>query len=301
MRQNIFIVFVFFISVVLCGMHVFPRNVLVPPADLRKSISILEATQFTQLCQRALQDEATFQKFKSDPRYTLLYGGYSYEDGAQFLEELRQKAPDLVRRIGEFSTVDKVGGPLRYHYEEVGEVSPSLLRSLVIAADLRLHYGDLKGLHVVEIGPGGGELASVLLRIFDFGSYTAVDAPIHLNLVEKALYKQGITRAQFIPSDSAPALGRVDLIISDRLFAQMGWMTQSRLVDGLIARAGKAYFICSTTLHHEHVLPLDPSHLKEKLGGHLAKKGLSMQEEMISPSDYLLVWGVSSQKSLPLP
>jgi hypothetical protein len=65
-----------------------------------------------------------------------------------------------------FKINDLVGSPTTYVYHRFGRISPSTLRYVKVASDLRRLFGDLTGAKVAEIGVGYGGQLLVLDQIF---------------------------------------------------------------------------------------------------------------------------------------
>ena len=78
-----------------------------------------------------------FLNFKRNEDYRFVLEHVSYEQGREYLEILRSEAPDFVEGVNRFLVNDIVGNPIRFFYEGAGLVSPTTLRYLKVASDLR--------------------------------------------------------------------------------------------------------------------------------------------------------------------
>jgi putative sugar O-methyltransferase len=82
---------------------------------------------------------------------------------------------------------DETGDPRRCFYGAIRRLaSPTTLRYLKFASDMRILFGTLDGLHVVEVGGGYGGLSKVLFDVFPhIAGYAVFDLPEVLPLIEK--------------------------------------------------------------------------------------------------------------------
>lgn len=82
-------------------------------------------------------------------------------------------------------------------------------------ADLTHHFGDLRQMHIVELGAGGeGVFCKALHDSTGFASYTIIDVPEQLEAARSYLNAQGIDRVFFITSDELDSIQQCDLLLS---------------------------------------------------------------------------------------
>src|SRR6516162_8420370 len=128
-----------------------------------------------------------FLNFKRNEDYRFVLEHVSYEQGREYLEILRSEASDFVEGVDRFLVNDIVGNPIRFFYEGAGLVSPTTLRYLKVASDLRQLFGDLNAVQVGEIGVGYGGQLLILDQIYEFQRYDLYDLPPVLRLTSRYL------------------------------------------------------------------------------------------------------------------
>src|ERR1700686_5317941 len=111
---------------------------------------------YSEIARRAAQNDRAFAKFKRNPFYCSILEHVSARQGAQYLEQVQKKWPQLIDEIEKFKVNDEVGDPICFTYPRVGQVSPTTLRYLKVACDLRELFGELNAFHIAEIGCGYG-------------------------------------------------------------------------------------------------------------------------------------------------
>ncbi len=111
----------------------------------------------------------------------------SCQSGREFLDFVLQNDPNLIPLFDKFRENDLIGDPVCFDYGEYGKFSPTTLRYIKIASDLKQQFGDLSQLHIVEIGGGYGGQCKALSDLTGFASYTLIDLPEALALARKYL------------------------------------------------------------------------------------------------------------------
>src|SRR5579863_3958200 len=81
---------------------------------------IYDQSVFTESCLKAISNEEFFASFKRDPFYSLLYQGYSFEEGVGFLRAIESEHPSLIAHFDAFRSSDAIGNPRTYDYGKHG-------------------------------------------------------------------------------------------------------------------------------------------------------------------------------------
>lgn len=119
---------------------------------------------------------ASFDQFRKDTGNGTRFDNISHRRGLKYITDIRTKYPDLLSMMEIFRKNDSLGNPEVYDYHDIGTFSPTTLRYISIAADLRAKYGDkLRSMRIVEFGKGYGGLCSILAKMTGFSSYTLID------------------------------------------------------------------------------------------------------------------------------
>lgn len=145
------------------------------------------------------------------------------------------------------------------------KVSGLLMRYLGKVADLERLFGNLDGMHLIEIGVGFGGFASVLLRMHPgIASYTLVDLPEVLNIAQRYLSEAHVaTKIRYISAAPCknllpaatlaslfePRAQGYDLAISMYAFAEVALPWRQAYFEKILARSTRGFI--SDHIHHE--------------------------------------------------
>ena len=195
---------------------------------------------YCQWCQKAVDEIETFATFKSGKPYNGVLEHVSYEQGVEYLQFILAHYPDLVQQFDAFRTNDLIGGPVQYPYGEYGLFSPSTLRYIKTAGDLRARFGDLRQMHIVEIGGGYGGQCKILADLCGFASYTIFDLAAPSALQKKYLSQFGVEAHCLEPRAFAELRDQYDLLISNYALGEIGRREQESYYP-VIHRADRGY------------------------------------------------------------
>lgn len=157
-----------------------------------KTTSLSDTVAYRLVCQEAATNPEVFKSFRRHPAYTRILEHVTRTQGEAYLNKLD---PWMVLHPEWFKKNDEHGDPMRFEYGDgVGLVSPTTLRYVKVATDLRNMFGSaIERAHVIEVGGGYGGQARILRALFPV-SYTILDLPEALMLAETYLKKFGIDK-----------------------------------------------------------------------------------------------------------
>jgi hypothetical protein len=231
----------------------------------RTNLSVSDNKVYPGVCRSAASNEEAFAEFKRHPVYNLIHEYTTFEEGSAYLDCITRQDPDLLDKIERFRQNDRLGNPKTFDYEKIGALSPSTLRYIKMAGDLRRAFGDLTGMRVIEIGGGYGGQCKILSDLFAFESYTIVDLPDSLALARTYLDKLGVPNVRFRSPEELTAKESYDLVISDYGFSSCNGPVQKRLLERVFAQTKKGYLVCASYPKHFRVRPLAKEDLLKKL------------------------------------
>ncbi len=104
------------------------------------------------------------------------------------------------------------------------EADLATLRSLKMAGDLKARFGDLRELHIVEIGGGDGRQCQTLSDLAGFASYTIID-----HLENQQAYEE-LENVHFLDIENFSNDKTYDLVISHLPFLHLPEETQNLLM-----------------------------------------------------------------------
>ena len=254
----------------------------------KTNLSISDNQVYPAVCRSAASDEEAFAHFKRHSIYNLIHEYTTFEEGTAYLEEIARAYPDLLGQIERFRQNDRLGDPKTFDYGSIGTLSPSTLRYIKIAGDLRRAFGDLTGMKVIEIGGGYGGQCKILSDLFAFESYTIVDLPESLALARTYLDKLGVAGVRFLSPKELSDKESCDLVISHYGISEYDRPLQKRLLERVVAHAKKSYLVCTSYPRHFRIKPLG----KEDLLKQLKTLGLSYQilpEEPLMGKNHFII------------
>lgn len=258
--------------------------------------SISERSAYPSLCQLAADNDDIFANFKSDPIYRQILEHVPYEIGLQYLNTVINDYPDLLPFFDEFRKNDSLGNPITYSYGEHGVFSPTTLRYIKVAGDLKEKFGDLSKMHIVEIGGGYGGQCTVLSSL-GFASYTLIDLPECIALSKKYLESMGIKNVIYIDSTNLENIGAYDLVISNYAFSEIDKTEQLSYLEKVIKSTPNGYMTLNFISQLFNLKSLSIEELVSILY-QAGKSGKVKKEHPLThPNNLLLFW----KPSLPPP
>jgi hypothetical protein len=245
---------------------------------------------YVRFVEMAVRDYRIFRTFKRHPDYRVVLEHVSQQDGAAYLKIISTEAPALLSNIEEFKENDLIGDPIVFEYGAFGRISPTTLRYVKVASDLKKLFGDLSALRIAEIGIGYGGQFLILDRLHRMGQYDLFDLPPVLELASK--YLEGhILNSCYRPL----TLNRTgndtqyDLVISNYAFSELPAPLQVKYIEKIIGRAKRGYLTMNSGYDSAARTgnKLQLAQLQELL------PAFEILEERPSsgPDNYIIVWG----------
>jgi len=200
---------------------------------------------YLRVCREAVENDEVFANFKNDFHYTKILEHVWFELGQEYLDQVKQDFPYLLEHMKRFATNDKVGNPTIYYYEDIDlTVSPTTLRYVKVLADLMNHFGRLDDMDIIEIGGGYGGQCKIIYDISRPKSYTIVDLPDVLHLINKYLKEFDIKNV--ILKEPRDKFGKqYDLCISNYSFTEVSREDQDYYKLNIIQRSLSGYMTCN--------------------------------------------------------
>jgi len=246
--------------------------------------------QYVASVKKAISNYSAFRKFKRDPHYQAILEHASKEQGDKCLEIIRSESPYLLDVIETFKINDLVGGATTYEFDGIGSISPSTLRYLKVASDLKNIFGEEIGDRVAEIGCGYGGQLLIADKILRFKQYDLFDLPPVLSLASMYL-ESHILNFAYKTTTLNQHQGDVnyDLVISNYAFSELPSQLQIRYIEKILSRSKRGYLTMNTgkteASRDQNKLTL------EDLRGYLPEFEVLNEVPLTSPNNYLIVWG----------
>lgn len=239
----------------------------------------------------AVTTPAVFDNFKQSPVYQEILEHTSEEQGRQYLEIIASQSPSFLGMMDRFAVNDLIGGASVVNFSEDCKVSPSTLRYVKVASDLKALFGDsIDDGHIAEIGVGYGGQRLILDQVYRFRSYDMFDLPPVLALVSKYLESHLLSSCYATKTlNTHDGAKRYDLVISNYAFSELPAAVQRLYVDKVLSKADRGYMTMNSGLpesfYSEGRMTLEELRV--------AIPGIRTLEENPSSfrGNYLLVWG----------
>lgn len=238
----------------------------------------------------ALSGYRQFSIFKQDPRYQQILEHASKEQGDICLDVIERESPDLIASIDSFKINDLVGGATTYEFKGIGSISPSTLRYLKVASDLKKHFGESIGERIAEIGVGYGGQLLIADRVFKFKQYDLFDLTTVLSLASRYIECHNLNAA-YLTTTLNQHCGDVeyDLVISNYAFSELPSKLQMSYIKKVLVKSKRGFLTMNSGKNNsafvEDKLSLD------ELKDLLPPFEIIPEIPLTHPENYILIWG----------
>ena len=257
-------------------------------SKLNRSIS--DDGSYVSAVKDAVASYTAFSQFKRDPRYTAILEHVSPQQGADYLQLINSNSPQLLSRLDEFKENDIEGGSVTVNYEGIGEISPSTLRYVKVASDIKTLFGDNIGGNIAEVGIGYGGQFFINDKILNFNEYHLFDLPPVLELASKYLECHILNNSyRTFTLNQHNGLINYELVISNYAFSELPSKLQIKYLTKVFSKSKKGYLTmnsgASDSAFKEDKLSL------EALNHYLPKFEIIEEKPLTFPGNYIIVWG----------
>ena len=194
---------------------------------------------YLQACRAASQGSDFFRGFKSHPAYRHVLEHVSYEEGKQYLDEIKI---DYTDKLDEIKENDALGTPVTCTYDGVGTISPTTIRYLKNTSDIVTKFGTSFN-SIVEIGGGYGGLCKVLSSFVDFEQYLLLDLEECNMLSRKYLSHFDLPTMSYQAEEIVELEDRFDLLISNYALSECNRETQMMYIERFVKNSDKFYLM----------------------------------------------------------
>jgi len=252
--------------------------------------SVSDTGPYVASVQKALSNYKNFTKFKLDPRYQAILEHCSQEQGKAYLEIIKTESPALITNIDIFKENDFIGGATTYEYKDIGAISPSTLRYLKVASDIKNIFGETIGDRIAEIGVGYGGQLLIADKVLKFKQYDLFDLPPVLRLTSKYIESHTLNAAYYTTSlNQHRGDVEYDLVISNYAFSELPSKLQLRYIEKILSKSKRGYLTMNSGKENS-------AFKEDKLSLSDLKKYLPsfeiLEEKPLTATDnYIIVWG----------
>jgi len=246
---------------------------------------------YLKAVQNATKDYKSFSNFKRSLNYREILEHVSKDQGQVYLDNIIQNSPDLLGNINIFKENDAVGNPIVYEYKGIGLISPTSLRYLKVASDLKIIFGEQIGDKIVEIGCGYGGQALINDRVFKIKQYKLIDLPPVLTLISKYLESYILNCAYETSTlNQISTADKYDLAISNYAFSELPGPLQRMYIEKILKNCKKGYLTMNSGKSDTKTDHLGRMTIKqlEKL---LPPFEILEEKPLTNNENYIIVWG----------
>lgn len=191
--------------------------------------------------------------FKHHPDYNLILEHASDEQGFGYLEAILKQTPEFIEIIDRFKLNDKVGNlervingrPTFRDYGPIKGISPSTLRYVKFASDLKYYFGEL-GENIAEIGTGYGGQCLILDQIFKWKRYFLFDLDLPLQLTSRYLENFLLNSSYTCTTLNQYWEKEIDFVLSTVAFSELPSKLQIRYLEKVISKSKKGYLLMNS-------------------------------------------------------
>ncbi len=232
-----------------------------------------------------------FKNFKRDKSYNKILEHVSEREGAEYLAILRRRNDGIFELARDtLLKSDEIGNPRKYDYGTGSSLSPTTLRYLKVASDLKLLFGELDGRKLAEIGGGYGGQCLVCDAVFNTGEYHVFDLPDVTKLVAKYL-ESFLLNGVYVPRTiNTAAPQEYDLVISNYAFSELPRAVQEVYIRKVLGRARRGYLTMNSGLA-DHAGRESAKLSLDELKTLLPEFEIFEEEPLTSEQNYIISWG----------
>lgn len=185
-----------------------------------------------------------------------------------------------------------VGNPIKYSFPGIGiRLSPTTLRYLKVASDLKLLFGNNLG-YVAEIGGGYGGQTLVNDQLLNVTCAKIFDLPIVNKLIDRYLNSHLLNGAYETTFINKELQTKYDLVISNYAFSELPMELQKVYIRKVVAQSSRGYLTMNSGLGGKRSIgKLNIFDLKE----HLPEFAIFDENPQTSEHNYIICWGHNSE------
>lgn len=253
-----------------------------------KGLSDSQVTFYEAAVNEILNSRAKLQRFRRIYDYREILEHVDFKLGKLYLKQITSMSPDITRNLELFKTNDSLGRPRTFKYGALGNISPTTLRYMAVAADIQRIFGSQQMNNIVEVGGGYGGQAAVLHKLNYFESYYIYDLPIVQKLIDSFLSNIGVSHVH-LPHIDDNTEKKYDLIISNYAFSELPRELQLRYLQNVISKSSRGYMLMNSG--KDNVTGRSDGKISlEELKHHIPNLVVSEEVPLTSPDNYLITW-----------
>jgi hypothetical protein len=260
-----------------------------PYFSISEELSDSQEGFYLQAVKKFLTDPNEFKKFRRDFNYREILEHVSYKLGKEYLLYGELKFPNFVEAVKKYTYLDDVGAPIKFHYTGIGKCSPTLIRYVYTAFEIRREIDFASVNSVAEIGVGYGGQFAVLQGECKLGSYIIYDLPEVVLLTKKYVEFSSIPNVLKVGDFNASVQPIFDMVISNYAFSELPRGIQEVYLKNVISKASRGYMIMNSGRTNHTGRSTGKMSLSE-ISSYLPQMRIIEENPLTSPDNYIIVW-----------
>jgi len=260
-----------------------------PYLSISDELSDSQEGFYLQAVKKFLTDPREFKKFRRDFDYREILEHVSFKLGKEYLQYGELKFPNFVETVKKYTYLDDVGSPVKFHYRGVGRCSPTLIRYVYTAFEIRREIDFASVNSVAEIGVGYGGQFAVLHGECKLGSYVIYDLPEVALLTKKYVESSSIPNILKVGHFNTSVQPIFDMVISNYAFSELPRSLQEVYLKNVISKASRGYMIMNSGRTNHTGRSTGKMSLNE-ISTYLPQIRIIEEDPLTSPDNYIIVW-----------
>jgi putative sugar O-methyltransferase len=254
--------------------------------EMSKSDS--ELTDYVDEVSKIINNSSLLVKFRRSQNYRMILEHLSFRDGLKYLQYMQSRGYRYEEHTHVLRKIDSYGKPRKFKYKGVGWVSPTSLRYLSIALDIREKFGRSIG-SIAELGVGYGGLVVALSEVCTIQRYSIFDLEEVLTLTDKYLVKVGVKTTVKLELLEHLDGEEWDLFVSNYAFSELPLDLQIEYCTQVMSKSKNGFMIMNsgfTNFTGRSLGKMDLSELKKRLPNSKVEE----ENPKTGKDNYLFTW-----------
>jgi putative sugar O-methyltransferase len=274
-------------------------SIIMEKVDFGKEFSGLSSARsdsdngrYIKAVESASESFRIFLKFKRLPAYRAILEHVSEEQGRDYLAIVNEQSPNLLepQLLQKCKENDLLGNPLLFNYPGIGAISPTTLRYIKVASDLKKYFKDIADFEIAEIGCGYGGQLLILDKIFSPKHYYLFDLPSVLKFIYKYI-ENFILNTSYTPTSLNQWEAKsLDLVISNYAFSELPASLQKMYIKKVLSKAHRGYLTMNSGGSDHTKRGGNKLSIKE-LEKLLPPFSIIEEKPLTGADNYIIVWG----------
>jgi len=204
-----------------------------------------QKTNYEAVVDNILKTEFNFRKFRRNFDYCEILENVTFRQGFAHLDRIKILEDEKLNFKVNIQN-DFIGSPVQFNYPEFEKVSPTTLRYISIALEIKKIFGPELSGDFVEIGGGYGGQFSILKNLFRIENYGVYDLPNVQKIIKR--YLESINQYEHVEFlDLETSISKKwDLVISNNAFSELPKNLQESYISKVLSHSRRGYLIMNS-------------------------------------------------------